>query len=90
MSSRPQKQVPKAANSNASASPTASANNSNENSAATNANEKKPKTPRKPISRKQKQVVMEIAALSGKGYPAPVELDTGSGKPAKKVAAKTQ
>ena len=91
MSSRPQKQVPKIANANASASPSVSTNNANENSAVANANatEKKPKTPRKPISRKQKQVVVESAALSGKGYPAPVELDTGTGKPAKKVAAKT-
>ncbi len=91
MSSRPQKQVPKEgnANANANASP-ASANNANENSAVANANVKKPKTPRKPINRKQKQVVLEIAALGGKGYPAPVELDTGSGKPAKKLAAKTE
>jgi L,D-transpeptidase ErfK/SrfK len=28
----------------------------------------------------QKEVVIEIAALKGKGYPAPVALDTGSGK----------
>ena len=84
MSSRPQKQFPRQ-RTNASASPAASTNNSNDNSAAANANVKKPKTPRKPISRKQKQVVVEIAALSGKGYPAPVELDTGSGKPVKSV-----
>lgn len=92
MSSRPQKLVPKEANANtnASASPTVSANNANENSANANANVKKVRTPRKPISRKQKQVVVEIAALSGKGYPAPVELDTGSGKPAKKLPAKTE
>jgi lipoprotein-anchoring transpeptidase ErfK/SrfK len=91
MSSRPQKQVAKEANANANAnaSPAVSPSNANENSANANANVKKPKTPRKPISRKQKQVVLEIAALGGKGYPAPVELDTGSGKPAKKPAAKT-
>lgn len=88
MSSRPQKQVPKEASANANASP-APANNANENSANANANVKKPKTPRKPISRKQKLVVLEIAALGGKGYPAPVELDNGSGKPVKKLAAKT-
>jgi lipoprotein-anchoring transpeptidase ErfK/SrfK len=88
MSSRPQKQVPKTANANA--SPANSTNNGNENSAVANAREKKPKTPRKPISRKQKQVVLEIAALSGKGYPAPVDLDAGSGKPAKKLAAKKE
>jgi len=26
----------------------------------------------------QKEIVIEIAALKGKGYPAPVDLDTGS------------
>jgi lipoprotein-anchoring transpeptidase ErfK/SrfK len=28
----------------------------------------------------QKEIVIEIAALKGKGYPAPADLDTGSGK----------
>lgn len=37
-----------------------------------------PKTTR--INKNQKEVVIEIAALAGKGYPAPVALDTGSGK----------
>jgi lipoprotein-anchoring transpeptidase ErfK/SrfK len=32
------------------------------------------------IAKNQKEVVIEIAALAGKGYPAPVALDTGSGK----------
>jgi lipoprotein-anchoring transpeptidase ErfK/SrfK len=36
------------------------------------------KSPR--ISKNQKEVVIEVAALAGKGYPAPVALDTGSGK----------
>lgn len=31
-------------------------------------------------ARNQKEIVIEIAALKGKGYPAPVALDTGSGK----------
>lgn len=43
---------------------------------------------RKPIGKNQKEVIIEIAALSGKGYPAPVDLDTGSGKPARKLAQK--
>jgi lipoprotein-anchoring transpeptidase ErfK/SrfK len=30
----------------------------------------------------QKEMVIEIAALAGKGYPAPVNLDTGGAKPA--------
>ena len=83
MSSRPQKQVPK--NANANSTPVVTGN-SNENANTANANEKKPKTPRKPISRKQKQVVLEVAALKGKGYPAPVNLDSGTGKPARKAA----
>ena len=32
------------------------------------------------VSKNRKEVVIEIAALQGKGYPAPVALDTGSGK----------
>ena len=84
MSSRPQKQVPKVANANS--SPAIAAENSNDNANTANANEKKAKAPRKPISRKQKQVVLEVAALNGKGYPAPVNLDSGTGKPARKAA----
>jgi hypothetical protein len=30
----------------------------------------------------KKEIVIEIAALAGKGYPAPVNLDTGGAKPA--------
>jgi lipoprotein-anchoring transpeptidase ErfK/SrfK len=85
MSSRPQKQTPKASNANA--TPVSSPTMSNENSKVANANEEKPRAARKPISRKQKQVVLEVAALSGKGYPAPVNLDSGSGKPVKKAVA---
>jgi hypothetical protein len=32
------------------------------------------------VAKNQKEIVIEIAALKGKGYPAPVALDTGSGK----------
>lgn len=90
MSSRPQKSVTatNANVSNANATPAVNGNtneNANRNANA-NANEKKPKAPRKPISRKQKQVVLEVAALNGKGYPAPMNLDSGSGKPARKAA----
>ncbi len=42
---------------------------------------------KKPIGKNQKEVVIELAALKGKGYPAPVNLDTGSGKPVATVAA---
>jgi lipoprotein-anchoring transpeptidase ErfK/SrfK len=31
----------------------------------------------------QKEIVIEIAALKGKGYPAPVDLDTGAGRKSK-------
>jgi lipoprotein-anchoring transpeptidase ErfK/SrfK len=36
------------------------------------------RTPR--ITKNQKEVVIEVSALAGKGYPAPVALDNGSGK----------
>lgn len=41
---------------------------------------------RKPIGKNQKEVVIELAALKGKGYPTAVNFDTGSGKPAATVA----
>lgn len=43
----------------------------------------------KPIGKNQKEVVIELAALKGKGYPAAVNLDTGSGKPAATVAVRS-
>jgi lipoprotein-anchoring transpeptidase ErfK/SrfK len=90
MSSRPKKLPAKPANASPSPTATANANAGNENSNAANTKPQK-KIARKPISRKQKQVVLEIAALNGKGYPAPVDLDSGSGKPARKQpAAATQ
>jgi L,D-transpeptidase ErfK/SrfK len=50
--------------------------------------EKKVSTARvkKPIGKNQKEVVIELAALKGRGYPAAVNFDTGSGKPAATVA----
>jgi hypothetical protein len=48
------------------------------------------KTPpvKKPAATKnQKEIVIEIAALKGKGYPAAVNLDTGSGKAAPALAS---
>src|SRR5262249_62386232 len=57
--------------------PTNSANANGESSA--NNKQKNPRT-----TRNQKEVVIEIAALKGKGYPEPVSLDTGSPK-AKRV-----
>jgi len=56
---------------------------------ATKVANKKATTPgRKPIGKNQKEVVIELAALKGKGYPAAVNLDTGSGKPATVAIAK--
>ena len=46
---------------------------------AANASERKAEAERQRKPRNQKEIVMEIAALSGKGYPAPVNLDKGSG-----------
>jgi lipoprotein-anchoring transpeptidase ErfK/SrfK len=77
MSSRPRKLAsPKPANANS--SPAVSPDS------ATGKDAKTKPAPKKPIGKKQKEVVLEIAALSGKGYPAPVELDSGTGKPARK------
>ncbi|HEU4477287.1 MAG TPA: L,D-transpeptidase [Pyrinomonadaceae bacterium] len=90
MSSRPQKSVTatnaKVSNVNSTPAVNRNTNDNANTNANANANEKKPKAPRKPISRKQKQVVLEVAALNGKGYPAPVNLDSGTGKPARKAA----
>jgi lipoprotein-anchoring transpeptidase ErfK/SrfK len=53
------------------------------------ANKKLATTPgRKPIGKNQKEVVIELTDLKGKGYPAAVNLDTGSGKPATVAIAK--
>ncbi|MFN2493309.1 MAG: L,D-transpeptidase [Pyrinomonadaceae bacterium] len=41
---------------------------------------------KKPIGKNQKEVVIELAVLKGKGYPAAVNLDTGTGKPPATVA----
>jgi L,D-transpeptidase ErfK/SrfK len=49
----------------------------------------KSRKPVKPIGKNQKEVVIELAALKGKGYPAPVNLDTGSGKPPATVAVRS-
>jgi lipoprotein-anchoring transpeptidase ErfK/SrfK len=57
------------------ASPGANAN-SNSSKKTDNSNSKVTRT-----IKGQKEVVIEIAALSGKGYPAPVNLDTGGAKP---------
>jgi L,D-transpeptidase ErfK/SrfK len=57
------------------------------NEAKTKSSEKKATAQaKKPIGKNQKEVVIELAALQGKGYPSAVNLDTGSGKPPATVA----
>jgi len=64
-------------------SPLAAAN------AATEKSEKKVASRvKKPIGKNQKEIVIELAALKGKGYPAAMNLDTGAGKPATVAIAK--
>jgi lipoprotein-anchoring transpeptidase ErfK/SrfK len=53
--------------------------NSNANKSAKNKRKVEPKKPKN-------EVVLELAALAGRGYPAPVNFDTGTGKPAQTVA----
>lgn len=73
------------ANSSAAAAPAASPATGKDSTVKT---EKKPETARaaKPINKNQKEVVIELAALKGKGYPEAVNLDNGTGKPAATVA----
>jgi lipoprotein-anchoring transpeptidase ErfK/SrfK len=71
---------------NASPSATPEAANKNANKAANkNANAESGKVTR--TIKGQKEIVIELAALKGKGYPAPVALDTGGGA-AKSATAK--
>jgi hypothetical protein len=67
-----------------SASPSAATANAADKTA------KKAETARakKPIGKNQKEIVIELASLKGKGYPEAVNLDTGSGKPASVAVAK--
>jgi lipoprotein-anchoring transpeptidase ErfK/SrfK len=53
--------------------------------------EKKPAVAKaKPIAKNQKEVVIEVAALKGKGYPVAVNFDTGAGKPPALLAKSTR
>jgi hypothetical protein len=80
-------------NANASASPAsgASAADKTDKSAKSDRAEKKDETVRakKPVGKNQKEVVIELAALKGKGYPEAVNFDTGNGKPAAVALAKS-
>jgi L,D-transpeptidase ErfK/SrfK len=57
--------------------------NANDNSNANKTGSKKSKAK---AEKPKKEFVMELAQLSGRGYPAPVNLDTGSGKSLPTVA----
>ncbi|HAF12555.1 MAG TPA: hypothetical protein DCK93_09870 [Blastocatellia bacterium] len=73
-----------AGNVNPSASPLAAAN-----ATADKAEKKVAARVKKPVGKNQKELVIELAALKGKGYPAAVNLDTGAGKPAPPVVVKS-
>jgi L,D-transpeptidase ErfK/SrfK len=64
-------------------SPSVSANANENANANTSAKSKRKVQDKKP----KKEVVLELAGLTGRGYPAPVNFDTGTGKPAPTVAA---
>jgi lipoprotein-anchoring transpeptidase ErfK/SrfK len=70
MSAHPKKIAPKPANTNSPETANSQANSTG----------KKGKV-EKPATRNKRERAIEIASLSGKGYPAPVDLDTGTGKP---------
>ena len=83
MSRRPSKQnatsktVTKSANVS---TPSPSPALTNANDATAKKTDQKPSV-KKPITKNQKEVVIELAGLKGKGYPAAIKLDNGSGKP---------
>jgi len=53
-----------------------------------NSNNARKKAQSAPAKKKQKEIVLELAALRERGYPAPVDLDTGTGKPTRSIARK--
>lgn len=89
-SAAPSKASKSAENANASASPEKVAGAADKTDKSDRA-EKKDESARvkKPIGKNQKEVVIELAALKGKGYPEAVNFDTGTGKPAAVAVAKS-
>jgi hypothetical protein len=63
------------------------ANDALQNSAnpAVNASDRKAEAERQKKLRSQKEFVIEVVELAGKGYPAPVNLDSGTGAPANTI-----
>jgi len=79
-------QMSSSSHTQASASPRETArSNANENAAPAATEKKSPAVkPSSRIVKNQKEVVIEIAELKGKGYPAPVDLDSGTGQTKRK------
>lgn len=92
MSRSPLKQTetskPSNKSANAAAPLSSPAANTNQNSNQKGGQKTEAANARKPIGKNQKEVVIELTALKGKGYPAPLNLSTGSGKPAVAAVAK--
>jgi lipoprotein-anchoring transpeptidase ErfK/SrfK len=92
MSRHPLKQNETGKNSNKSANaavPLSSpAANPNQNSNQKSDQKTEVAKARKPVGKNQKEVVIELTALKGKGYPAALNLSTGTGKPAAVAVAK--
>jgi lipoprotein-anchoring transpeptidase ErfK/SrfK len=86
MSSKPQANLPTAAKSAPLATSTADSTTNKSAKRATVKAAVKPAAKAKPIAKNQKEVVIEIAALKGNGYPVAVNFDTGTGKPPALVA----
>jgi lipoprotein-anchoring transpeptidase ErfK/SrfK len=78
------KQTTKSANA---AAPSPSPAVANANDAIAKKTDQKPSV-KKPVTKNQKEVVIELAGLKGKGYPAAVNLDNGTGKPVAVALAK--
>jgi lipoprotein-anchoring transpeptidase ErfK/SrfK len=88
MASKPQANLPTAAKPASTATSAADSSTNKSAKSATAKAAEKPAEKAKPIAKNQKEVVIEIAALKGKGYPVAVNFDTGAGKPPALVAKK--
>ena len=62
----------------------------NSNSSEQTTVKKAKPTSSKKAAKNQKEIVVEIASLADKGYPAPVNLDTGTGKPPATLAGRSR
>jgi lipoprotein-anchoring transpeptidase ErfK/SrfK len=90
MASKPQANLPTTAKPASTATSAAASTTNKSAKSATAKAAEKPAAKAKPIAKNQKEVVIEIAALKGKGYPVAVNFDTGAGKPPALVAKSTR